>query len=199
MAGYVYIMSNEAMPGIYKIGCTSRTPWERADELYTTGVPKPFIIEYCIYIDNYQQLEKRIHTRLAEHNFNKEFFKLNLKNCILELKNSALELSSYEEKYRNDHLRSQVEGWEATYLQKKEAEERKKREELAAREAKELSEKREREIRQKQEEEKSRTGCTTFFICIGIAFFCSLAGYHALGLIVIGIGIYLYFLILDNW
>lgn len=30
MLGYVYIMSNEAMPRLYKIGCTPRHPLERA-------------------------------------------------------------------------------------------------------------------------------------------------------------------------
>ena len=49
MLGYVYVMSNEAMPGKYKIGCTSRHPDERANELNTTGIPKPFVVEYCKY------------------------------------------------------------------------------------------------------------------------------------------------------
>ena len=47
-------MSNEAMPGIYKIGCTSRHPENRANDLYTTGVPSRFVIEYAIIIENYQ-------------------------------------------------------------------------------------------------------------------------------------------------
>ena len=45
MLGYVYVMSNVAMPGLYKIGCTSRNPYERASDLYSTGVPAPFVVD----------------------------------------------------------------------------------------------------------------------------------------------------------
>ena len=40
--GSVYILTNEAMPDLIKIGCTTRTAEERAQELYTTEVPHPF-------------------------------------------------------------------------------------------------------------------------------------------------------------
>ena len=46
--GYVYILTNEAMPNLVKIGYTDRTPEERAAELYkdqnsaVTGVRVPF-------------------------------------------------------------------------------------------------------------------------------------------------------------
>lgn len=36
--GYIYCFSNQSMPGIVKIGMTTRTPGERAKELYTTGL-----------------------------------------------------------------------------------------------------------------------------------------------------------------
>lgn len=69
MLGYVYVMSNAAMPGLYKIGCTSRHPSERASDLYTTGVPAPFVVEYCINIDDYENIEKLIHKELSSYNF----------------------------------------------------------------------------------------------------------------------------------
>ena len=44
--GYVYILSNEAMSGLYKIGVTSREDLDRRmKELFTTGVPFPFKCE----------------------------------------------------------------------------------------------------------------------------------------------------------
>lgn len=46
MKGYVYIISNQAMPGIFKIGFTLKDPELRAKELDSTGVPYPFIVEY---------------------------------------------------------------------------------------------------------------------------------------------------------
>ena len=41
--GYVYLLTNEAMPGYVKIGFTERTVEERIEELSKpTGVPMPF-------------------------------------------------------------------------------------------------------------------------------------------------------------
>ena len=41
--GIVYLLTNECMPGIVKIGMTSRADMDnRLKELYTTGVPQPF-------------------------------------------------------------------------------------------------------------------------------------------------------------
>ena len=40
--GYVYILSNPAMPGLLKIGYTERDVQERVKELSNTGIPSPF-------------------------------------------------------------------------------------------------------------------------------------------------------------
>lgn len=41
--GIVYVLSNRAMPGLVKIGMTTRPELDtRLKELYTTGVPVPF-------------------------------------------------------------------------------------------------------------------------------------------------------------
>ena len=40
MSNIVYVLTNPAMPGIVKIGTTTReNPQVRMNELYTTGVP----------------------------------------------------------------------------------------------------------------------------------------------------------------
>lgn len=81
--GYVYILSNIAMPGIYKIGYTSRDPEERIYELNkSTSIPTPFNIEYVIKSNNYVQIEADIHRELSNYRFGKEFFKLDLQKCI---------------------------------------------------------------------------------------------------------------------
>lgn len=40
--GWVYVMTNPAMPGLVKVGRTARNPSDRAKELRTTGVPGRF-------------------------------------------------------------------------------------------------------------------------------------------------------------
>jgi hypothetical protein len=42
MVDIVYILTNEAMPGLIKIGCTNVELASRIKQLYTTGVPLPF-------------------------------------------------------------------------------------------------------------------------------------------------------------
>jgi hypothetical protein len=47
--GFVYILSNKKMPGLVKIGCTTRPVVERTAELNSmTGVPAPFVLEGVI-------------------------------------------------------------------------------------------------------------------------------------------------------
>ena len=44
----VYVLTNSAMPGLVKIGYTAQDDANsRIAQLYTTGVPVPFTIEYA--------------------------------------------------------------------------------------------------------------------------------------------------------
>lgn len=77
--GWVYCMSNPAMPGYVKVGMTTRDPRERAAELYTTGVPLEFIVEFAKKVKNYVGKEKQLHELLEKiyerPNPSREFFK----------------------------------------------------------------------------------------------------------------------------
>ena len=77
--GCVYILKNEAMPGLIKIGYTTRTAKERAEELYkdrngnaVTGVPMRFDVAHEEFCNNPRELETLIHQELAELRPNKE-------------------------------------------------------------------------------------------------------------------------------
>lgn len=74
--GYVYILTNEAMPGIVKIGKTTRSVEARAAELYQTGVPTPFKIAHQVYSPNCAELESIVHDSLKDCRINagREFF-----------------------------------------------------------------------------------------------------------------------------
>ena len=85
MKGYIYILSNPAMPGLLKIGFTDRTPDERAAELSaSTGVPLPFKVAYSLEVDSAQRLEAQIHRTLFKQRLNdkREFFNIPLAEAI---------------------------------------------------------------------------------------------------------------------
>lgn len=72
----VFILSNESMPGLLKIGFTKNSPEYRAQELYQTGLPFPFVVQYKVYTPNPYVIEQRAHRKLAEYRVakNREFF-----------------------------------------------------------------------------------------------------------------------------
>ena len=79
--GYIYCLSNDAMPGLVKIGemhTEGRTPEDRVRELYTTGVPLPFKIEFAKKVANPAEAEARIHAFINDKRVNhrREFFKV---------------------------------------------------------------------------------------------------------------------------
>jgi hypothetical protein len=77
--GYLYVLANSAMPGLVKVGKTTRTPSERADELSgVTGLPTPFIVVFEQLFENCSAAEQFVHTLLESRGFrvsaNREFF-----------------------------------------------------------------------------------------------------------------------------
>lgn len=96
--GYVYILSNVSMPGMVKIGKTTRDPNQRAAALYQTGVPTPFSLFACVYSPDCDALERDMHLRLDRQRVSpdREFFKVPLD----EVDQTLLDLH-----------REQIEGW----------------------------------------------------------------------------------------
>ena len=89
--GIVYVMMNECMPGLVKIGMTRQNEIEtRLNQLYTTGVPVPFECAYAckVPIDLTAELEHALHTAFAAQrvNANREFFRLQPQQVIPLLK-----------------------------------------------------------------------------------------------------------------
>jgi len=78
MSGFVYVMSNPAMPKMVKVGMTTRTIEARARELHTTGVPLPFVVEAAIWCDDPLDTETAVHDHLLMCNHrvseSREFF-----------------------------------------------------------------------------------------------------------------------------
>lgn len=74
--GYVYVLTNESMPGLLKIGRTIRCVDGRANELYQTGVPTPFKVIFSILSPDCEALEDLAHKKFAKFRVNpaREFF-----------------------------------------------------------------------------------------------------------------------------
>ena len=79
--GIVYVLTNSAMPGLVKIGMTTRESIDtRMKELYSTGVPVPFDCEYACEVkaSDCAKIEKALHTAFKPNriNDNREFFQI---------------------------------------------------------------------------------------------------------------------------
>lgn len=77
--GSIYLLSNPAMPGMVKIGRTSRDDVNtRVGELYTTSVPLPYFLESEWFVEWPAAREALIHGALARYRVapDREFFKL---------------------------------------------------------------------------------------------------------------------------
>lgn len=75
-AGYVYILTNESLGNLVKIGFTKNPPEHRASELYTTGVPTPYRVWAFDFVENANKVEEEVHVRLFKNRSNRdrEFF-----------------------------------------------------------------------------------------------------------------------------
>lgn len=80
--GFIYLLANSLMPGVYKIGFTAGNPDKRAREICVKyGLPTPFIlVQYWRTKDPYI-IEQRIHSKLAGYAKSGEFFEVDLKHA----------------------------------------------------------------------------------------------------------------------
>jgi hypothetical protein len=68
-----------------KIGCTSHEdPNGRIAQLYTTGVPFPFKVEFACHVENAEEVENALHIAFAPNRVNprREFFKIDPEQAI---------------------------------------------------------------------------------------------------------------------
>lgn len=80
----IYVLSNPSMPGLLKIGKTSRTVPERMKELFGTGVATPFVLEFSKKVEwDLDDTERRIHRLLRTYRVNtsREFFKIDVQEA----------------------------------------------------------------------------------------------------------------------
>lgn len=86
----VYVLTNPGMPGLVKIGRTygGEDAVTRRTQLYTTGVPFPFTLEFACRVANPEEVEQALHVAFAPSRVNpkREFFKIDPAQAIAILK-----------------------------------------------------------------------------------------------------------------
>lgn len=96
--GYVYILRNDSLKGLLKIGSKTFGAEKRAKQLSnTTAIPTPFIVAYEIYVRHYEEFEKTIHNKLAFYRVSpkREFFEVSI-DKVIEIMNDEKEKPYYK-------------------------------------------------------------------------------------------------------
>jgi hypothetical protein len=91
---YVYILINEAMPGLIKIGRTNTSVKQRISELNSpAGIPLPFTCYYAARVEDCVKVERKLHDAFGDHRVRdkREFFWLSPHRAQAALELAALE------------------------------------------------------------------------------------------------------------
>jgi hypothetical protein len=91
---FVYILINEAMPGLIKIGRTTTTVKQRISELNSpAGIPLPFTCYYAARVEDCVKVERKLHEAFGDHRVRekREFFWLSPHRAQAALELAALE------------------------------------------------------------------------------------------------------------
>lgn len=89
MRGWVYIISNPAMPGLIKIGHSLKDPNLRAQELNNTGSPHPYRVEYEMLIESPAQVEYAAHRALSSQREGREWFRCSREEAVAAIQRVA--------------------------------------------------------------------------------------------------------------
>lgn len=150
MNGFIYVMSNPSYKNErLKIGISKHDPTsQRVIELYSTGVPEPFKVEYYAFVENYEAAEKIVHSTLDNKRPNKdrEFFTCSVPEAIIAIRNHTKikyeeiiykspeqiekKQRAKQERERIEKAKLEKEHKERENQSKKEAEERQRREQI---------------------------------------------------------------------
>ena len=86
--GFIYVMQSPHMPGLYKVGMTTRAPHERAKELsQSTSCPSPFEVLYYAEVCDPTLVERELFETLCDFRVSqgREFFSTQLYRIIDEI------------------------------------------------------------------------------------------------------------------
>lgn len=115
--GWIYVMTNPAMPDVIKIGKTSNDPEFRARQLRETGVPLPFEVRYSGWVSDYESVERELFRILSDYRISgdREFFSCDVATAVDEIRKFDPEHENHGEGGLDDYDSSyEVDGSSAT-------------------------------------------------------------------------------------
>jgi hypothetical protein len=78
-------MTNKSMPGLVKIGYSTKDPTARAGKI-GTGSPSKYEVVYDVLVYDPQPIEHRVHKILAHKREGKEWFRCGISEAIHEIR-----------------------------------------------------------------------------------------------------------------
>lgn len=121
MKGWVYVITNKAMPNIVKVGHSMKDPEKRATELDNTGAPHPYAVEYEVLVEGPRHVERTVHDRLRNHRERKEWFRCTPEEAVATIKAVVGTEALFEHYKRADRIKAEA------IKHQREAEERSRR------------------------------------------------------------------------
>lgn len=98
MRGWVYIITNRAMPDLIKVGYSHRDPIVRATELDGSGMPHPYVVAFDVLVHNPDKLEKEIHAALLQFREGKEWFRISVLDAAEKIRSMSVSLTEFVNK-----------------------------------------------------------------------------------------------------
>ncbi|MET4130021.1 GIY-YIG nuclease family protein [Roseovarius sp. MBR-6] len=112
--GWVYILENPSIPGMVKVGRTTRSPELRAQELHDTSTPTPFRVAHSWAVADVVTAERTAHAALGRFRVSsdREWFTLPASHAATLLNKSLGARDAMRAPKRRFHrLRVAVELW----------------------------------------------------------------------------------------
>lgn len=87
MPNIIYILTNEAMPGLVKIGFTQDLTQRLRDLSSSSGIPLPFECHYAAEVPDHVKVENLLHQLFSDQRVNprREFFRISPEKAVLAL------------------------------------------------------------------------------------------------------------------
>ena len=89
LRGWVYIVTNRAIPGLVKVGYSMKDPQIRAAEFDNAGLPYPYTVVYEALVESPRDIEQKTHTALKPYLENREWFRCEPHVAVAALRAAA--------------------------------------------------------------------------------------------------------------